>query len=461
MKKIVCVQGLGFVGAAMAVAIAMAKTKNGRPIYEVVGVDLDNEVGVERVTSINNGKFPFHTTDENLIAAIENVHLSGNLRATTDPKVYSEADIIVVNVQLDIAFGESEPELVFNSFNKAIEAAALRMRRDTLMIVETTVPPGTCEKIVIPTVSKIFLERNLDPEKFLLAHSYERVMPGKNYLNSIINFWRVFSGRNEESADLCKKFFASVINTDDFPLTQLASTTASETAKVMENAYRAVNIAFIAEWVKFAESAGVDLIEVIDAIKQRPTHANIRYPGLGVGGYCLTKDPAFAPAAARELFGLNLDFPFSNLAIRECMNMPQHAIDKIRIAMGNDLSGTRILILGVSYRPDVSDTRFSPSEVLYHGLTQLGAEVDVHDPLVDVWEEVGVTVMQKVPDLTQYDAVIFAVAHEPYRQLDLIRLLGRNERLIYVLDAFVVFDKDQRNAFRSAGINFEALGVGD
>ena len=170
--------------------------------------------------------------------------------------------------------------------------------RAALVILETTVPPGTCERVVAPELAAALQRRGLQRDAFLLAHSYERVMPGEDYLASITHFWRVYAGHTPEAADACERFLAQVINVDEYPLTRLASTTASEIAKVMENSYRATNIAFIEEWARFAEAVGVDLFGVINAIRVRPTHSNIRQPGFGVGGYCLTKDllfPGIAP----------------------------------------------------------------------------------------------------------------------------------------------------------------------
>ena len=148
-------------------------------------------------------------------------------------------------------------------------------------------PPGTCEKIIKPIIKDEFNRRNLDYEKIYIAHSYERVMPGPNYIDSIQNFYRVYSGVNEKVL-IMLKIPETIISTEKFPL---MSTNATEMAKVLENSFRAMNIAFIVEWSRFAEEAKVNLYEVINAIRMRPTHKNIMLPGIGVGGYCLTKDP--------------------------------------------------------------------------------------------------------------------------------------------------------------------------
>ena len=207
----------------------------------------------------------------------------------------------------------------------------------TLLIIESTVPPGTCEKIIYPMIKDIFEKRSLNIDNFCLAHSYERVMPGKNYLSSIINFWRVFSGINKKSEKKCEEFLSKVINTDEYPpppppppLTCLQNTIASETGKILENSYRAVNIAFMEEWGRFAEHTGIDIYEIIDAIRMRPTHSNMRQPGFGVGGYCLTKDPLFAKIAARDIFKIDgHDFPFSSQSVNINSKMPKVTFRKI------------------------------------------------------------------------------------------------------------------------------------
>jgi UDP-N-acetyl-D-glucosamine dehydrogenase len=460
VRKTVCVQGLGFVGSAMATAVALAEDRDGEPLYDVIGVDLPTRAGEQRVAAINGGRFPFETSDPKLGPAVARARARGNLRATTDPEVYAQADILVVDVHLDIPFRDDEPQLQFEGFEQALRAIGARMQPDALVVVETTVPPGTCEKVVVPVLSEEFRKRGLDPADLLVAHSYERVMPGPEYLDSIINFWRVYSGHTKPAADLCEAFLSDVVNVSDYPLTRLDTTTASETAKVMENTYRAVNIAFIAEWTRYAEQVGIDLFEVVRAIQKRPTHANIRYPGLGIGGYCLTKDPTFAPASARQLFGLALDFPFSRLAVAESAQMPHHGVARLAQLLGGSVAGKRILLCGVSYREDVADTRYSPSETVYRELIGRGAKVAVHDPFVSWWEELDCAVPDALPSPDGFDAVLFAIPHAQYRELDLAEWIGDKAGTL-VLDAFLVFTAAQRKAFRARGVRIEAIGVGE
>ena len=456
--KTVCIQGLGFVGSAMAIAIALATDKEGRVKYNVIGVDLANKYGQHRVDAIGRGEFPFDTSDQKLISSMQKVFKQGNLKATTDSSVYSDADIVVVDIQLDISYLDNQPKLEFDGFESAIRTLGQHIKSGVLILVETTVPPGTCEKIVVPTLYSELEKRGINPNSVHVAHSYERVMPGEDYLASIVDYWRVFSGYTQKAGDMCEDFLSNVINVNDFPLTRLSSTIASETAKVMENTYRAVNIAFIDEWTKYAESIGIDLFEVVNAIKTRPAHSNIRFPGLGVGGYCLTKDPTFAPAAAKQLFDKELEFPFSQMAVRVNHDMPLHTVSRLKSLMDNTLNDKKLLICGVSYRQDVGDTRYSPSEILVNELVAQKANITCHDPYVTYWDELDITLPVKLPDSKFFDAVIFAVPHQQYCNLDLVSWCSKDT---LVLDANWVFNNKQRELARGNGIRVESVGRGD
>ena len=272
-RPLVCIQGLGFVGAAMAIAVANAKDKKGEPIYNVIGIELPNEQGIEKTNAMNKGIFPFENVDEKLSRAHKTCVKNKNLLATTDSQWFGEADIILSDINLDVSYKEDkEPYLNLNMYKEAMHTIGSKMKKGSLLIVETTVPPGTCEKVIKPILEEEFKKRGMEEEEVLLAHSYERVMPGADYYNSIVNYWRVFAGINDRSADMCKEFLSNVIHVEQYPLTRLSCTTASETAKVLENSYRAVTIAFMEEWGRFSEKAEFDLFEVVDAIRMRPTH---------------------------------------------------------------------------------------------------------------------------------------------------------------------------------------------
>lgn len=461
-RPIVCVQGLGFVGSAMAIAIANARNGDG-PLYSVVGVDQPTEVGRHRVSCIGRGEMPFPGGDRDLHEALARAHAAGNLIASDDPEVFRLADVVLVDINLDIDWSAAQPEVRFAPLQRAMDELGARLRPGALVIVETTVPPGTCERIIAPRLAAAMEARGLAANSIQVAHSYERVMPGAQYYDSIVNYWRVYAGLTPEAADACERFLSTVINVEDYPLTRLGSTTASETAKVLENSYRAVTIAFMEEWGRFAEAVGVDMFEIVGAIRKRPTHANMRQPGFGVGGYCLTKDPLFGAVAARTLFDRgDLLFPFSSEAVRVNATMPLVALAKLRERFGGSLEGRRILLLGVSYREDVGDTRYSPAQTFVETAEREGAVVTAHDPLVTFWEELGRPLSGNLPNAAGFDAVVFTQGSPAYRGLDLAAWLGnaRMEVPVEIIDANNVLTDDQRRQLRGLGCGFISIGRG-
>ena len=457
-RPVVCVQGLGFVGSAMSIAIANAQ-RDGRPRYSVVGVDLPNEAGRHRVSCIDRGEMPFPGGDPELDAALARAHEAGNLTATDDPDIFGIADVVLVDINLDIDWSAPEPIVHFGPLQRAMDALAARLRPGALVIVETTVPPGTCERVVAPRLAAGLEKRGLPPDAILLAHSYERVMPGAQYYESIVNYWRVYAGMTPQAADACERFLGTVINVRNYPLTRLGSTTASETAKVLENAYRAMTIAYMEEWGRFAEAVGIDLHEIVGAIRKRPTHANMRQPGFGVGGYCLTKDPLFGAVAARTLFDRpDLVFPFSSDAVRINSAMPLVALGKLRERFGGALAGRHILLLGISYREDVGDTRHAPSQTFVEAAEREGAVVTAHDPLVTHWTELDRPVPGDLPQAAKFDAVVFAQPSDTYRRLDLAAWL--DGAAVEIIDANNVLTDGQRRQLRDSGRGFTSIGRG-
>lgn len=459
VRPLVCVQGLGFVGAAMCAAVAGCKNEDGKPCFDVIGLDLDNAQGLERIESINKGLFPFTSGDDALDNTIKSCHIEGNLSATSDECCLQAADIVIVDVHLDVITNNNGAKANLKNFISAIQTIGKNIKENTLVIVETTVPPGTCQLLVLPCLQNEFKKRNLDVTSILLAHSYERVMPGPNYLNSIVNFWRVFAGTCEKSSFACEKFLNKVVNTKDFPLTKLSSTTASETAKVIENTYRAVNIALTDEWGAFAESAGIDIFEIIDAIKVRPTHSNLMRPGFGVGGYCLTKDPLFAEISCRSLLNIdNIAFPFSNLAIETNGQMPVRNLDRIEQLIGKTLKGKNIILLGITYRPEVADTRYSASQRFYEEALKRKARVTPHDPHLTYWDELDIELERDLPTPTSDDIVVFGVAHKFYQDLNIPEWLGTNRPFIY--DANDVLGRTELMRLKDLGFTVGSTGRG-
>ena len=199
---------------------------------------------------------------------------------------------------------------------------------------------------------------------------------------------------------------------------------------------------------------------MIEAIRMRPTHSNMRQPGFGVGGYCLTKDPYFAMLAAKDLFNLSdRDFPFCTMAVKANNAMPLVSLDKIDQLLGNDLTDKKLLILGVSYRQDVGDTRYSPTEIFVREALRRGANVTCQDPLVDHWSEMNINVQHDIPAFTGYDAIIFTVQHGQYADIDFQSKAISEGTLIF--DANNVLNKKQLDDIKfKSGIRLASIGRG-
>ena len=461
-KKVIVVQGLGFVGAVMSLVCANALTEE----YAVIGVDLANENTYWKIKSINDGVFPLIADDPKISEFFDNAIAKGNFLATYDPVAYKHADVIIVDINLDVQKesnlkgGLKGFDVNLNGFKSAIQSIGANCRDDVLVLVETTVPPGTCEQVVKPLLEHELVKRDLTLEKYRLGHSYERVMPGPQYIDSIREFPRVYAGVSEISADAVEEFLKTIIDISKCELTRLEHTNATEMAKVLENSYRAMNIAFAVEWSRFAEEAGVDLYAMVNAIRARPTHANLMYPGIGVGGYCLTKDPLLASWARKSHFGSMSDLEMSINGVSVNDQMPKFAYNRLVQVFGN-VSDKKVTFLGVSYRGDVGDTRFTPVEPLVEMVRETGAEIVLHDPFVSYWEEQKCNVesdLNAVLDSTT-DLIVVSAGHSQYKLESTIdKLMALNPALIY--DTIGLFDKEQLLILQSKH-KVSVLGRGD
>jgi len=285
-KKIIVVQGLGFVGAVMSIVCANALHEE----YAVIGIDLPSPESYWKICSINEGIFPIISADNKVEEYFQNSIKKNNFYATFDTYAFTKADVVIVDINLDVQKQNDHIQsnklvdysVNLSGFESAIKSIGDKCKEDILVLIETTVPPGTTN-LAKKIIQDCLRQRNLDPKKIKIGHSYERVMPGPNYIDSIQNFYRVYSGVNDQSADYVERFLKTIIRVDEYPLTRLKSTNATEMSKVLENSFRAMNIAFIVEWSRYAEEAGVDLYEVVNAIRMRPTHKNLMLPGIGVG----------------------------------------------------------------------------------------------------------------------------------------------------------------------------------
>jgi len=493
-REIVIVMGVGFVGAVMAGVVADAvDPASGEPRYFVIGMQRPSPRSFWKIPYLNRGKSPVEAEDPEVASLIRRCVLEKKtLTASFSYEALTLADIVVVDVQCDytkeslgnVRQGRAE----IKALEDSLKVIGDKIQPDCLVLIETTVPPGTTEYIAYPLIKKAFEQRGLTAEP-LLAHSYERVMPGRNYVASIRDFWRVCSGINDKAREKVVAFLSSVINTEQFPLTVLDRPIESETCKIVENSYRATILAFLHEWSLFSERNGVDLTKVVNAIKIRPTHSNMIFPGPGIGGYCLPKDGGLGVWAYHTLMGFEDDiFKITPLAIDINDTRALHVAQLVRDALRNMskiVAASRIALLGASYREDVGDTRYSGSELIVRKLTEMGGEVIVHDPYVQHWWEIEKQEEYPAPGhswsrffrnqdrlsetrvhkdlgdaIKGADAVILAVRHEAYLALEpaeVVRLAGRP---VAVIDCFGMLTDANIRRYFELGCEVKGLGRG-
>ena len=493
-QEIVVVMGLGFVGAVMAGVVAdSTDKKTGKPGKFVIGMQRPSPRSFWKIPLFSRGVSPVKAEDPEVAPMIERcVTKKKTLTATYTYDALKLADALVVDVQCDFLKQElgnlRSGHADISALEESFKVIGEKIDPKCMVLIETTVPPGTTEFVAYPLVKKAFKKRGIREEP-LLAHSFERVMPGRDYVKSVRDFWRVCSGINDESRKRVVKFLSEVLNVEQFPLTVLDRPLESETCKIVENSYRATILAFLDEWSVFAETNGVDLIKVINAIKVRPTHSNMIFPGPGIGGYCLPKDGGLGLWAYKHLLGFENDiFKITPEAINindtRGLRAAQMARDALR-NMGRILAASQITVLGASYREDVGDTRYSGSEIIVRKLTEMGAEVKAHDPYLQHWWElekqdtypaVGtgwsrffrnqehLKDFRMMPDLAEAlkeaDAVIFAVRHKPYLSLEPEKLVRMTGGPVAVIDCFGILDDRKIEKYFELGCEVKGLGRG-
>ncbi len=493
--EIVVVMGVGFVGAVMAGVVAdSVDAQSGNPNKFVIGMQRPSTRSYWKIPYINKGIAPVEAEDPEVAPLIERcVKEKKTLIATFTYEALSLADVVIVDVQCDYfkeTFGNvRKGHADIAALEASLKIIGEKIKPECLVLIETTVPPGTTEYVAYPIMKKAFGKRGLADSEPLLAHSFERVMPGRNYVASVRDFWRVCSGINAAARERVREFLSAILNVEQYPLTVLDRPIESETCKIVENSYRAAILAFLDEWSVFAERNGVDLIKVIEAIKIRPTHSNMIFPGPGIGGYCLPKDGGLGVWAYHTLMGFEDDvFKITPAAIdindSRALRVPQQVRDALR-NMGKIVAASKIVLLGASYREDVGDTRYSGSEIVVRKLTEMGAEIAVHDPYVKHWWELekqdtypapGHSMKQFfrnqdrldetrvhadfAPALKFADAVIFAVRHKAYLDLNPDEVVKMTGQPAAIIDCFGLLDDKKIRRYFELGCEVKGLGRG-
>jgi UDP-N-acetyl-D-glucosamine dehydrogenase len=493
-REIVVVMGLGFVGAVMAGVVADSlDKKSGNPNKFVIGMQRPSTRSFWKIPLFNRGLSPVKAEDPEVAPMIKRcVMQKKTMTATYTYDALSLADVLVVDVQCDFLKEElgnlRSGQADISALEESFKIIGEKIDPECLVLIETTVPPGTTEYVAYPHVKRAFKKRGIKKEP-LLAHSFERVMPGRDYVKSVRDFWRVCSGINKKSRKRVVKFLSEVLNVEEYPLTVLDRPIESETCKIVENSYRATILAFMDEWSVFAETNGVDLIKVMRAIKVRPTHNNIIFPGPGIGGYCLPKDGGLGLWAYKHLMGFENDiFRITPEAININDTRALHAAQLVRDAlrnMGLIVAASQVTVLGASYREDVGDTRYSGSEIIVRKLTEMGAEVKAHDPYVPHWWELenqenypaagtswsrffrsqeSLSDFRMTPNLADAlkgaEAIVFAVRHQEYLNLDPDQVVKMTGGPVAVVDCFGILDDEKIERYFELGCEVKGLGRG-
>jgi len=419
MAQSITVVGLGYVGLPVAAKFAEAG-------FDVTGIDIVEE----KVRIINSGDSPIAGKEPGLAELVARVVSDGKLKASTSYESVEESDYVLIVVQTPFDLRSREP--YYQALRSATKTVGQHLKAGTLVVIESTVAPGTTNKIVQPILeSESGLKAGVD---FLLACAPERVMPGK-LLYNLVNLDRVIGGINEESTRAAVELYRHIVKGELYPVDALTA----EVVKTTENAYRDVQIAFANEIALLCENIGVDVYTVRELVNKSP-HRDMHLPGAGVGGHCLPKDSWLLAFGARGKHQPKL------LSIAREINdgMPRHMAELCESALeaaDRRVYGSKVTVLGMAYLEDSDDTRNSPAFTFIKALEVLGAQPTVHDPYVDNVD--GVEIVKDLDEaITGSDCIALVTAHSQYRELDLdhIRQLMRTP---VIVDGRKVFDKDE------------------
>lgn len=377
----IVVIGMGYVGIPCAALLADV------PGFTVTGVQRRSERSGWKIDCLNEGRSPFEGNEPGLGELLDRVVCAKQtFHVTDDPGVCREADAILIDVQTPT---DDEHVPQYESLREVSDQAGRYLRAGALVIVESTVAPGTTRGVVQPILENASGLKasggNGGRERLYLAFSYERVMPGK-LLEYITDFPRVVGGVDEESTRRAVELYRHIVRATITPTDVLTA----EMAKVVENAYRDVNIAFANEMALACERMGVDVFTVQELVNARPDR-QMHVAGAGVGGHCLPKDgwllnyglKAFGAHASRDTSALPLHLV--PLARRVNDGMPEHMAALVEASLaqaGISLDGARVAVLGVAYLEESDDTRNTPALPLIRALRARGADVVAHDPYV-------------------------------------------------------------------------------
>ena len=377
MELNIVVIGQGYVGLPLAIAIAEAG-------ISVIGIDKN----AFHVNELNLGKSQIEDiSDEQLRVVLK----SGKYFASTDYSIIGNSTVFLVCVPTPLH--DHKPDLSF--LLDAVKSLGCHLKMGDLVIIESTIEPGTTRNIVIPLLER---ESNLSRDKFHVVFSPERIDPTNQSWN-LRNTPKLVAGSTKEASEMAVKFYSKFIT----HLIECESFEVAETAKLLENSFRFVNISFINELSQFCQKLGVDINDVINAAATKPYGFMPFYPSIGVGGHCIPVDPLYLANKASEM---GASTRFIDLADKVNQEMPEYFVGRAEEKLGG-LKEKKVLIIGVAYKSNVADVRESPIEALVAGLKRKGAKVSWHDDLVKEWSG-----EKSVKLSANFDLAILATPHD-------------------------------------------------
>ncbi len=383
--------GLGYVGLPLAVDMAEAG-------FDTIGFDIKKA----KIELLNKCCSYISDVKDSALAAV--IH-NKKLLATDDFSLLEKCECVCICVPTPLDVGR-QPDLVF--VKTAAESIAKYLHKEMLVILESTIYPGATEELVKPILESSGLKCGSD---FYLSFSPERVDPGNTQYKTK-NITKVVGGCSPESTDVAAAMYEMVL---EAPVYRVSSPAVAEMEKILENAYRNINIGLVNELAILCERMHISIWEVIEAAKTKPYGFQAFYPGPGLGGHCIPVDPYYLSWKARE-FAFHTSMIESSMKIND--KMPQYCAERagrILNRFKKALNGSKILLLGVAYKQDVADYRESPAIKVIQELKKLGANVDFYDPFVENFEHDDLN-MSGIKELTSeaiesYDLVIITTAH--------------------------------------------------
>lgn len=422
-KDTVAVIGLGYVGLPLAITVE----QHG---YNVIGFDIDEK----KLQHLHKREADYLTDEESRIFA------QTDMRITSNERVLHDANTFIICVPTPVT-DTHEPD--FGPLQSAATTVGRAMRKESLVIVESTVNPGACDELVIP-----ILERESGfrvSTDFYFAHCPERINPGDEQY-SVRNIPRVVGAPDDESLQKAQAFYRKVIDAEIVPM---GSTREAEAVKMVENSFRDINIAFVNELALAFEREGIDVVHVIRGAATKPFAFMPHYPSCGVGGHCIPVDPYYLIKYGKQ-HGFTHRFLMRAREINS--SMPHHTVELLQHALaehGRTLRGSKIALLGVAYKKNIGDMRESPALVILEDLKRQGADVAVYDPYVP---QLSTTASLREA-LAGKDGAIIATDHDEFATL--LPQDFAEHGIFAVIDGKNCLDKE---AFAHSTVTYRGIG---